>query len=64
MAIQQYKPLSLLDELQREVSTLFDTPALATNFGSEECAPAVDIKETTNDFVIHADLPGVKSEDI
>lgn len=64
MAIQHYKPLSLLDELQRDVSTLFNTPALATNFGSEEWSPAVDIKETKNDFVIHADLPGVKSEDI
>ncbi|MDO7596544.1 MAG: Hsp20/alpha crystallin family protein [Pseudomonadota bacterium] len=64
MAIQRYKPLSLLDELQRDVSTLFNTPALATNFDSEEWSPAVDIKETKNDFVIHADLPGVKSEDI
>lgn len=64
MAIQQYRPLSLLDELQRDVSTLFNRPALATNFGSEEWSPAVDIKETKNDFVIHADLPGVKSEDI
>jgi len=64
MAIQQYRPLSLLDELQRDVSTLFNTPALATNFDSEEWSPAVDIKETKNDFVIHADLPGVKSEDI
>jgi HSP20 family protein len=64
MAIQHYKTLSLLDELQRDVSTLFNTPALATNFGSEEWSPAVDIKETKNDFVIHADLPGVKSEDI
>jgi HSP20 family protein len=64
MAIQKYRPLSLLDELQRDVSTLFNTPALATNFDSEEWSPAVDIKETKNDFVIHADLPGVKSEDI
>lgn len=64
MAIQQYRPPSLLDELQRDISTLFNAPTLATNFGSEEWAPAVDIKETKNDFVIHADLPGVKSEDI
>lgn len=64
MAIQQYRPRSLLDELQRDVSTLFHTPALTTNFDSEEWAPAVDIKETKNDFIIHVDLPGVKSEDI
>lgn len=64
MAIQKYKPLSLLDELQREVSTLFNTPTLANNFGIEEWSPAVDIKETKNNFIIHADLPGVKSDDI
>lgn len=64
MAIQKYKPVSLWDQLQREMSTVFNTPTIETNFGTEEWAPAVDIKETGNDFVIHADLPGVKSDDI
>ena len=64
MAIQRYRPLSLLEELQRDVSTLFNTPVSATNFGSEEWSPAVDIKETKTDFVIQADLPGVDSKDI
>lgn len=64
MAIQKYRPMSLLDQLQNEMSSLFHTPALEANFGTEEWAPAVDIKELDNSFVIHADLPGVKSEDI
>jgi HSP20 family protein len=63
MAIQKYKPLSLLDQLQREMSTLFNAPVVA-NFGSEEWAPAVDIKDEKDKFIIHADLPGVKTEDI
>lgn len=64
MAIQKYQPLSLLDQLQREMSNVFNIPAVATNFGIEEWSPAVDIKETEDKFVIHADLPGVKTNDI
>lgn len=64
MAIQHYRPLSLLDESQRDVSTLFNTPALLTNSSRAEWSPAVDIKETKNYFVIHAHFPGVKSENI
>ncbi len=65
MAIQKYNnPLSLLEQLQREMASVFNTPSVESNFSTEEWAPAVDIKETDNEFVIHADLPGVKSEDI
>lgn len=64
MAIQRYRPLSLIDQLQREMASVFNTPATESNFGSEEWTPAVDIAETANDYQIHADLPGVKSEDI
>lgn len=64
MAIQKYRPFSLLDQLQKEMGSLFDMPATESNFGTTEWAPAVDIKETEEQFVIHADLPGVKSEDI
>lgn len=63
MAIQKYRPFTLLDQLQREVSSLFNAPAVS-NFGTEEWAPAVDIKDEKNKFVIHADLPGVKADDI
>ena len=64
MAIQRYRPLSLLDELQREMSSLFNTPAVESSFNSEEWSPAVDISEDQDQFTIHADLPGVKSDDI
>lgn len=63
MKIQKYKPFGLLDQLQQEMSSLFSTPAIA-NFGTEEWAPAVDIEDKANQFIIHADLPGVKSSDI
>lgn len=64
MAIQKYKPLSLWDQLQNELSNVMNVPNIEANFGTEEWAPAVDIKETENDFIIHADLPGVQSKDI
>lgn len=64
MAIQKYRPLSLLDELQREMGSLFRTPTIESSFSTEEWSPAVDIKEEDDKFTIHADLPGVKSEDI
>ncbi|EMR13482.1 Heat shock protein Hsp20 [Methylophaga lonarensis MPL] len=66
MAIQRYRPLTLLDQLQREMTSLFNaqSPATEVNFSSEEWSPAVDIQETDAGYVIHADLPGVKSADI
>ncbi len=64
MAIQRYRPMSLIDQLQREMASVFNAPSVESNFGSEEWTPAVDIAETTEAYQIHADLPGVKSEDI
>ncbi|GKS68281.1 heat shock protein Hsp20 [Nitrosomonas sp. PY1] len=60
MAIVRYEPWGLLSQLQRELerSTVEGSTATA------EWAPAVDIKEEADKFVIHADIPGVKPEDI
>ncbi|MDS4029902.1 MAG: Hsp20/alpha crystallin family protein [Candidatus Contendobacter sp.] len=67
MALMRYEPLNLLNQLQREVNRLFET----SRFGDEETGhmladwmPAVDIKEESNQFVIHADLPGVDIKEI
>ncbi len=67
MAIMRYEPFQLLNQLQREVNRLFET----SRSGDEEAGhvladwmPAVDIKEEANQFVIHADLPGVHLQDI
>ncbi len=64
MAMTTYRPRNLLGQLQREMGGLFENPLATANFGSEEWSPAVDIKETDQAFVIHADLPGVKADDI
>ncbi len=60
----RHRPLSIFEQLQREMGDLLDNRQLTSNFGTEEWSPAVDIKETDQAYEIHADLPGVKAEDI
>lgn len=64
MAITRYEPWSLLNQLQRELERSQSDKAGEGSIATAEWAPAVDIKEVTDKFVIHADIPGVKPEDI
>lgn len=68
MTLMRYEPLSILNQLQRDVNRLFET---TSRFGDEEHShmladwlPAIDIKEESDRFIIHADLPGVNINDI
>lgn len=60
MAITRYEPWGLLSQLQRELERNVAEGSTAT----AEWSPAVDIKEEADKFVIHADIPGVKPEEI
>tara|TARA_R110002073_G_scaffold130695_1_gene277358 strand:+ start:490 stop:927 length:438 start_codon:yes stop_codon:yes gene_type:complete len=60
MAITRYEPWGLLSQLQREL----DRGTVEGSTATAEWAPAVDIKEEPNKFIIHADIPGVKPEEI
>ena len=60
MAITRYEPWGLLSQLQKEL----ERSAAEGSTATAEWAPAVDIKETKDRFVIHADIPGVKPENI
>ena len=60
MAITRYEPWSLLNRLQREL----DQGSAEGSTATAEWAPAVDIKEEADKFVLHADIPGVKPEEI
>ena len=64
MAITRYEPWSLLNQLQRELQGSQDEKTGEGSIATAEWAPAVDIKEETDKFVIIADIPGVKPEDI
>ena len=68
MLIKRYDPWSVLDEMNREMNR-----ALANRYqdaddeskvDTADWTPAVDIRETNDAFVLHADIPGVKPEDI
>lgn len=68
MNIVRYEPFGLLSQLQKELARSF------SNFGNEfseeflstaGCwTPAVDVKEEENQYIVHADIPGMKPEDI
>ena len=64
MSIIRYKPWNLLDQLQQELELSRGDKSGEGAVATAEWAPAVDIKEEVDKFIIHADIPGVKPEDI
>lgn len=67
--LREYEPLTLFDHLNRQ--WLRPDRFLPANFDDEDSnvftskwAPAVDIKEEGNRFVVQADVPGVPAEEI
>ncbi|WP_435103427.1 Hsp20/alpha crystallin family protein [Arhodomonas sp. AD133] len=64
MAIRRYEPLGLINELTRELSRLSEGGDDASSLATSDWTPAVDIREEPNRYVIEADLPGVRPEDI
>ena len=64
MAIMRYEPWSLLNQLQKELDSSYEDNSGEGSVSTAEWAPAVDIKEEPNQFVLLADIPGVKPEDI
>ena len=64
MAITRYEPWNLLNQLQRELSRAHEDDSAEGSIATAEWTPAVDIKEEDDQFVLHADIPGVKPEDI
>jgi HSP20 family protein len=59
MTVVRYEPWGLLNRLRRELDQGFDTVAREASF-----TPPVDIHEEATQFVVRADLPGVKPADI
>jgi len=61
-------PWQMLDQWRKEMDQALGGQALvrddATRVVGSDWTPAVDIKEEVDHFVLHADIPGVKPEDI
>jgi HSP20 family protein len=64
MAITRYEPWNILTQLQKELERAYEGDNGSGRVATAEWAPAVDIKEEQDRFVIQADIPGVKPEDI
>ena len=64
MSLVRHNPWSLFDQLQKEMNRY---PAKTDDNGdvvTSDWAPAVDIKEEDNRFLLVADIPGVNPDDI
>jgi HSP20 family protein len=59
MTVVRYEPWGLLNRLRRELDQTFESAGHDATW-----SPAVDIHEEAKQFVVHADLPGVKPADI
>jgi HSP20 family protein len=67
--ITRWNPFKELEEMENRLSTAFGRAPLAKNGGKEamtvaEWAPLVDITEDEKEYVIKAELPEVKKEDV
>ena len=65
--LANWHPFQELNELQNRLSTLFgrrSSSELAESGWTADWAPAVDIAEDDQEFLITADLPDVKKEDV
>ena len=66
MSTIRYEPWILMNRLHRDLDRLFHpaTAADETQQSVVDWVPPVDIREEDQQFVIHADLPGVDAKDI
>jgi HSP20 family protein len=66
MAMIRWEPARELSTLQNEMNrlfgTYFDTPAAPS--GARRWVPAMDLVETPEHFVLKADLPGLREQDV
>ncbi len=66
MAIRRYEPWTLFNELSKELSRIYEGPTGtdSSSLATSDWVPAVDIREEAEYYVIDADLPGVRPDDI
>jgi len=67
MSLTHYNPWSIFDQLQNEMSHSHALKSRADDNGNvvtSDWAPAVDIKEEDNQFLLIADIPGVDPKEI
>ena len=69
MALIRWEPARELQSIEHEVNrlfgTLFDVPiAASAGAASRSPIPAMDLVEEKDEYVLHADLPGLSEKDV
>ncbi len=66
MAITRYEPADILSRFQQQLNDLWRAApdSESSNVATSAWMPLVDIKEEPDRFIIKADLPGVKPDEI
>ncbi|MGH8489697.1 MAG: Hsp20/alpha crystallin family protein [Gammaproteobacteria bacterium] len=70
MLVTRYEPWSVLNQVQNEMSRLFESRfgniynADKSSVVTSNWTPTVDIKEEDTRFLLYADLPGIDPKDI
>lgn len=69
MALIRWEPAAELNTIQNEMNrlfnSLFDTPGRASaSDPARRWIPAMDLVETEDHYVLHADLPGLSEKDV
>lgn len=68
MTLIRFEPLGELNTIQNEMNrlfnTFFDQPQAGRSVGERRWIPAMDLVETADHYLLHADLPGVREDDV
>lgn len=69
MNITRYEPGSLFNRLQEDINKIFKSSVWAgwpdeSSAATAQWVPSVDIQEKDDQFIINADIPGVKPEEV
>ncbi|MGD8619670.1 MAG: Hsp20/alpha crystallin family protein, partial [Gammaproteobacteria bacterium] len=65
MSLIRYQPFNLFDNFNDDINRYFGNMRSRTAAGQERnWAPAVDIREEENRYLLSADIPGVDRENI
>lgn len=65
MSLIRYEPVSLFDQFNHDLNRFFTQTRPTANGGeTRDWTPAVDIREEDDRFLLIADIPGVKRDDV
>jgi len=64
MALIRWTPWRELESMQRHLNRVLDDSNLSMGMEEGHWLPAVDIRETEDAIVVHAELPGIDKKDV